>query len=845
MNRPEHFKISMLFSTEIALGKILFIGLELLLLVLIIQLFKIQDSAFQNLSLMILGGFLVNAFLAQRYRGLFFMLYSMASVPLILGLANGAWVLGIGLVLIGVTYLPVAFSLRLTIIALIAAALVGLRLGWVAVPWEVAVWQILGAMFMFRMIIYLYDIKHEKRRPDWKQTVSYFFMIPTVCFPLFPVVDYKKFLRSHYSGSESWQVYQRGVSWIFRGLVHLLLYRLVYQYMTIDPVEASGLIGVLHFSFSSFALYLQVSGLFHLIVGILLLFGFNLPETNHLYFLASNFNDFWRRINIYWKDFMMKIFYYPVYFKVRKLGETRAIIISTVVVFFATWFLHAYQWFWLRGAFLLEWHDALYWAVLAGFVILNSLYETRYGRDRSLGAQRRGLYDHLSLSLSTAATFLTLGLLWGMWSSDTLGQWVTMWATTGQAWLVMVVLIPALFATSWGFGQLAKRRRTALKGQVAAAPRKPAPSGFWRPALNTALAMGMVYALGHTAVYSRLPGDAAEVLESVRIVGLNKRDQRNLERGYYENLVGVNRNSRLWQANVQRPADWNKAPKGVYIPTNDFRGTEMAPNLEFNFKGAKVTSNRWGMRDRDYELEKPADTTRIALLGPSHIFGSGVNNDQTFEAVLEKKLNSSNESGHHQTEILNFSLPGRTAVRLMAILEYKAFSFDPDIVFYVGHKDDAGRVTNSVAKRVFYEYKIPYPGLQAIIDRAGVEKNMDLDTLKNRFSPFGNEILAWAYTRIVQECRQRGIIPIYILQPMTSERLSEADTEKDITQAKTAGFTTIDMREVFRLQDPDSLGIAKWDNHPNAKAHRLIAELLFETMRERGDEILEKQPATL
>ena len=73
---------------------------------------------------------------------------------------------------------------------------------------------------------------------------------------------------------------------------------------------------------STFLLYVRISGQFHLVIGMLHLFGFNLPETHHRYLLASSFTDFWRRINIYWKDFMMKVFYYPAFFRLRKLGET-------------------------------------------------------------------------------------------------------------------------------------------------------------------------------------------------------------------------------------------------------------------------------------------------------------------------------------------------------------------------------------------------------------------------------------------------------------------------------------------------------------------------------------------
>ena len=54
-------------------------------------------------------------------------------------------------------------------------------------------------------------------------------------------------------------------------------------------------------------------------------------------------------------------------------------------MFVLTWFLHAYQWFWLRGTMLLAWHDVLFWVVLGVLVVVNSLYEMKYGRQRSLG----------------------------------------------------------------------------------------------------------------------------------------------------------------------------------------------------------------------------------------------------------------------------------------------------------------------------------------------------------------------------------------------------------------------------------------------------------------------------
>ena len=58
---------------------------------------------------------------------------------------------------------------------------------------------------------------------------------------------------------------------------------------------------------------------------------------NHRYFLAHSINDLWRRINIYWKDFMVKIMYFPAYFRLRRGGTLRAELLSTMLVVITTY----------------------------------------------------------------------------------------------------------------------------------------------------------------------------------------------------------------------------------------------------------------------------------------------------------------------------------------------------------------------------------------------------------------------------------------------------------------------------------------------------------------------------
>ena len=159
-------------------------------------------------------------------------------------------------------------------------------------------------------------------------------MLPNVCFPLFPVVDYKTFCRTYYDDDAVPHLPERRRAGCCAGVVQLMLYRLVYYYLTIDPCRGARARRPARATCCRhFLLYLRVSGQFHLIVGMLHLFGFNLPETHHRYLLASSFTDFWRRINIYWKDFMLKLFFYPAYFRLRKLGRRRrALVVATLYV---------------------------------------------------------------------------------------------------------------------------------------------------------------------------------------------------------------------------------------------------------------------------------------------------------------------------------------------------------------------------------------------------------------------------------------------------------------------------------------------------------------------------------
>src|SRR5687768_14261976 len=395
------------------IGTLLWVSVQVGVILLLARAFRLESPAFYNIVLpLTAGGFLVHHWLPRVWQPWFFAALSVAGVFLIFGLVGGAWLIGIGLGLIALCHLPIAFRWRIVVILLAAAGLVAMRATWLPTPWPGAVWPVLGSMFMFRLATYLYDVKHRGPGPPGF-VLSYFFLLPNSVFLLFPVIDFQTFRRTHFD-KPAFEIYGEGVRWMFRGLTHLVLYRLIYQYVALSPTDVTSTATLVQYLVGNYGLYLRVSGQFHMIVGLLHLFGFRLPETHRFFYLASSFSDLWRRINIYWKDFLQKMVYLPVVFGLKRQGETIALVVATMCVVTATWLLHSYQWFWLLGDWLLSATDMAFWGVIGLLLVANTLREQRRGRDRQLTAQAPVSSQAWRHAVQTAGMFAVMTVLWGI-----------------------------------------------------------------------------------------------------------------------------------------------------------------------------------------------------------------------------------------------------------------------------------------------------------------------------------------------------------------------------------------------------------------------------------------------
>lgn len=402
--------------------------LHLALLAAVFHVYRVEGRAFQLLMTIAAVALPIHYLLPYRWKKPFFVAASIAGMTLVFGMSVAAFVLPIAAALIGVCYLRTSWVARAGIIAAAAAGMALARAGITGTAIPTGVWPVLGTMFMFRMIIFLYELKHAQKPERPIDAINYFFLLPNYCFLHFPVVDYRTLQRGYFA-ADIHETQRAGLAMMLRGGIHLLLYRLVYHLLLIPAEEVQGPASLAGFVVCNYLLYLRVSGQFHMACGMMHLFGYQLPETHHHYLLATGFTDYWRRINIYWKDFMVRVVFNPIVFRLKKRPQAVALSVATVVVFFTTWALHAYQSFWLRGSWGFSVPDALFWGILGGLVLINVRNDARSTRTRSRLARNKTTptpRERAIHALKVFGTFTTIALLWSLWSSPSLGAWLGM-----------------------------------------------------------------------------------------------------------------------------------------------------------------------------------------------------------------------------------------------------------------------------------------------------------------------------------------------------------------------------------------------------------------------------------
>lgn len=786
------------------------IVLQLLLLGTVIHLFRIEDGGgLDKIFPLIIGGFVMNAVLPRTIRPVVPVLLFLLVAMYLLGWLMGSVLIGIVALVYLISIAPVPLLIRTSVIILILGGCAVLNAGIFSLGKVDLLMPIVGSIFMFRIILYLYELKNGTVKDPGIHGFSYFAMFPNLLFLLFPIVDFKTYVRSYYARKDL-QIYRTGVKFIFWGVLHILAHRYVYHNWVPLKVHIDDVQSLSQFLITAYLVVLHLSGIFHIAVGTMCLFGYDLPRVFTNYFLISTFRDIWRRINSYWRDFIMKVFYTPIFLKAKRFGQLKAIFICTLFMFFITWILHNYQFFWLTGKVHFRASDILYWMILGTFITAD-IYLSVTGKKSKL--KITGFSSALKWATYVVGIFLFMSFMWSFWTMDRLTEWAfVLQNSVSNSSVSDILLVVGIIAGLIVLTALIRLIWTDRKW------------GVTIPAVVRVVSLSAFIGIFYASTEGMMPSNIAASVSSLYDPGKNDPDRFELEQGYYEEILFNGFGTSEPFKFSERPHDMNELRNGLTHLVDNLLIRDLVPDTSGVFRNTEFSTNSFGMRDKEYALEVPEGTDRIALVGGSYEMGSGVSQGMNFESLLEDEWNSKEES---PLEILNFSGGGFQLIQSVYLIETRAIDFSPDHIILAVHTEDDYRMVASIARIIYKDQDLRYEYLKELVEELGLTGAMSKTELMYKLYPKVDLIRAWAYGYIAALCEENGIGLSLLYLPATEDELDPDERERIFTLARSNGMNIIDLSSVYDGVEMDDIMVSQWDSHPNEDGHRIIADLIY------------------
>ena len=777
--------------------------------------------------------FAIYSFIAIRFRSAFLFLSCLSLVYVAFGMLAGSFFIFIGLSLIFICHLPIKYSYRFLLILSIAFLLALFRTEFIYIPWMTMTTMYMAPLFMFRLIIYLYEIKNGLVPANKWQSISYFFMFPNIFLLFFPIIDYKTYIKTHLDSPEQ-EIWQKGIRWMVRGLIHIMCYRLICSRFLIGPIEVIDLPTLLQYMVVNYSLIIRLSGVFHFMIGLVCMFGFNLPPIFNNYFTATSFVDLWRRINIYWRNFVLKIFFYPTMFRYKKIMKKNLLAFTMMTVFAITWIMHSYQLFWITGVVSIRSIDVIFWMVIGACITANSVIIEKqtlaeYKEEKPVSDLRK----HFMKIIRIMGMFLFMSVMWSLWNTRTLEDWLFIVSKgkhfdTRQLLVICSILIGIIVL---GIFVQVLLKNVRLKQLI---DRKPHET-----ILLTLCTLTLLTLFSFNDIRSKMPLSVQRFYDNISDGSPNNIEKSNAEAGYYDKLIEGEEGNTIGIGGRSLKKMVKKNPyTNAYFYQNNIVNRRMKPNLNIVGVDHNFQSNSFGMRDKEYAIKKSAGTKRLALLGGSYQMGSGVNNSEVFEAIAEERMNKELlDTNYKQFEIFNFAAGGYYLLQHVELVNTSVFQYDMDALVYFAHTDERGKVVKDFTTIIKKELPLKYPFLEQIIKESGIKSYMSILQIRELLSPYADTIMKWGYKEIYEQCKKNNVVPVWAYMETTTEFVDDAEYNELKAYAESLGFVTLDLRNTYGNIDRVEIQISDLNTHPNVLGHRLIAERFYRELKLKRDRI--------
>jgi hypothetical protein len=345
---------------------------------------------------------------------------------------------------------------------------------------------------------------------------------------------------------------------------------------------------------------------------------------------------------------------------------------------------------------------------------------------------------------------------------------------------------------------------------------------------------------------------AKKLIRTLYKRGLNQEALDSQMTGYYEGLLdeaaAVTRvTGRGWfdlrRLRERRPdRDTPETRVTNRRSRSDFLRYDLPPNVDladYAHPELRLVTNSFGMADREYTLEKPPRTWRIALVGDSIARGMGTPPGTSFEALLEDRLNEQHVNGAFERyEILNFAVQGYQMTQMVDLFLERVPPFQPDAYLVTLTERSLFRQwAEHLSALVRSRADLKYPFLRTIVEESGVTPQHSEGLIHARLARYRSRVLRWALEEMKADASRRGAELVVLLVPSADDPEILIDQFRGVKALlDELDVTYVDLLDTFAyLPDLAPVRVSAADRHPNRRGHQMLFEALYDGIRGRPD----------
>lgn len=280
---------------------------------------------------------------------------------------------------------------------------------------------------------------------------------------------------------------------------------------------------------------------------------------------------------------------------------------------------------------------------------------------------------------------------------------------------------------------------------------------------------------------------------------------------------------------------------------------ELNPGLNAWFKGVPFRTNTRGLRDKEYPIDKSRDTFRVAVVGDSMTMPAGVRIEDAFHSRIEERTD--------RQEWINFAVGGYTLRQYRAVVTHRLPVWNPDLVLVCFCRMNDHIVPPD---HIFRKPYIPKPVTRTFYDLVLVDAikrfyknrrkrrkfpiepaaNDGVNTASDGVIPVGKGIdrkvirqsvfsdrqrayIAEMFSGIAQYSRMSGVPVVIVFIDLSYDEAFTMSLHR-LAAAHDMGF--VNLSEPFKGKNCRDYRIFKNDPHPDAEAHRIFADTLYDSL---------------